>query len=273
MNPGVRAHLLLIGEILKHLDKQGIFDAYEANEDVLVAALVDFITPVTKFISSASLSQLEPKFSRKFGEGGMTEYYYELCDLVSTKHKEFGSEEFRQYVTRQKDAIDGKTKKDVLELVETIMNVTVDVLKANYGADELPSGEKAYWELGIENSKIKEEAYKKQQMTTREKRLPKEAYLDLVDVEPISRQKGNWEFFAPFFNIPLEGVNPKAKTYHLDWIDQLNERRRTAAHGSAIRGFTEDDINFVKWLKGNYTPALSGRAGSRTWRDMRFITQ
>jgi DNA sulfur modification protein DndB len=249
VNPGVRAHLLLIGEILKHLDKKGIFDAYEASEDVLAAALTDFVAPVFKFVSSATISQLEPKFSRKFGEGGVTEYYYELCELVNAKHKDFGSEEFKQYVARQKDALEGKTKTDVLELVEIIINVTVDVLKSNYGTHELPSGEKAYWELGIESSKIKEEAYKKQQMTQREKRLPKEAYLDLVDVEPICRQKGNWEFFAPLFNIPLEGANPKAKTYNLDWVDKLNERRRTAAHGSAIRGFTEDDIAFVQWLK------------------------
>jgi len=249
VNPGVRAHLLLVGEILRHLDKKGIFDAHEAGDEVLIAALTDFVAPILNFIGGATVSQLEPKFARKFGEGGVAEYYYALCELVNTKHKDFGGDEFRQYIARQKDALEGKTKIDVLDLVETIISVTVDVLKANYGTSELASGEKAYWDLGIESSKVKEEAYKKQQMAPRDKRLPKEAYLDLVDVETICKQKGNWEFFAPLFNIPLEGVNPKAKTYHLEWIERLNERRRTAAHGSAIRGFTEEDITFVQWLK------------------------
>jgi len=74
VNPGIRAHLVLIGDVLKHLEKQGVFDPYETGEDVLVAALTDFISPVIKFIKEASVSQLEPKFSRKFGEGGVKEY-------------------------------------------------------------------------------------------------------------------------------------------------------------------------------------------------------
>jgi len=249
VNPGIRAHLLLVAEIIKHLDAKGIIDGFAVGEDALIAALTDFVEPFLVFVRTATPAQLEPKFSRKFGEGGMTEYYYALCELLNVKHKDFGGEDFRQYLARQKDARDGQTREDVLDLVKTILDVTVDVLKTAYGTEELASGEKAYWDLGVENSKIKEEAYKKQQMSPRDKRLPKEAYLDLIDVESIFRQKGNWEHFAPLFNIPLEGANIKSKVYHLEWIERLNERRRTAAHSSAIRGFSEEDIKFVKWLK------------------------
>src|SRR5208282_1843594 len=113
VNPGVRAHLLLVGEILRHLDKKGIFDAHEAGDEVLIAALTDFVAPILNFIGGATVSQLEPKFARKFGEGGVAEYYYALCELVNTKHKDFGGDEFRQYIARQKDALEGKTKTDV----------------------------------------------------------------------------------------------------------------------------------------------------------------
>jgi DNA sulfur modification protein DndB len=260
VNPGVRAHLLLIAEIIKYLDAKGVIDGFDANEEWLIREVMGFISPICSFVQSATVAQLEPKFSRKFGEGGVTEYFYALCEIPSVKHKDFGSDEFRHYMTRQKDARDGQTRQDVLDLVQTAINVAVDILKTVYGAEELPSGEKAYWELGIENSKIKEEAYKKQQMTPREKRLPKEAYLDLVDLESIFRQKGNWDHFSGIFNLPLEGVNPKSKTYHLDWIAALNERRRTAAHGSAIRAFSDEDIKFVKWLKSElYVLDQAGR--------------
>ncbi len=117
---------------MRHLDKKGIFDAHEAGDEVLIAALTDFVAPILNFIGGATVSQLEPKFARK------------------------------------KDALEGKTKTDVLDLVETIISVTVDALKANYGTSELASGEKAYWDLGIESSKVKEEAYKKQQMAPRD---------------------------------------------------------------------------------------------------------
>jgi DNA sulfur modification protein DndB len=249
VNPGIRAHLLLIAEIVKHLDAKGVIDGFEASEERLITEITAFVTPICSFIKSASVAQLEPKFSRKFGEGGMTEYFYALCEILNAKNKEFGTDEFRQYLARQKDARDGQTRQDVLDLVQTVIDVSIDVLKTVYGLEELASGEKAYWEIGIENSKIKEEAYKKQQMAQREKRLPKEAYLDLVDLDSIFRQKGNWEHFSTIFNIPLEGANPKAKVYNLDWIDKLNERRRTAAHSSAIRGFSEDDTKFIRWLK------------------------
>lgn len=249
VNPGIRAHLLLISEILKHLDAKGIIDAHMATEDELVKQLTNFIAPIISFVKSATVGELEAKFSRKFGEGGVLEYHYNLCELLLQKHKDFGSAEFKAYVARQKDARAGKTRQDVLDLVQTIMDVTVSVLKSLYGTSELESGEKAYWDLGIDNSQIKAEAYKKQQMAPKGKRLPKEAYLDLVDCEKIFRQQGNWEQCAAVFNIPMQGVNPKSKTYHLDWIERLNDVRRTAAHGSAIRGFSHEDIEFVNWLK------------------------
>lgn len=249
VNPGIRAHLLLIAEALRHFEARGTCDPFEAAEDKLISQLTLFVRPVAQFLSAASVADLEPKFARKFGEGGVTEYFYSLCELVASVHKDFGSQEFRQFVGRQKDARSNQAKQDVLDLVQTILDVTVETLKNIHGLDELASGEKAYWEVGIENSKIKEESYKKQQMAPRDKRLPKEAYLDLIDVHSIAKQKGNWEHFASLFNIPLQGQNPKSKTYHLDWLDQLNERRRTAAHGSAIRALSDEDIAFVHWLK------------------------
>ena len=67
----------------------------------------------------------------------------------------------------------------------------------------MPSGEKAYWELGIENDRVKKNAFDKQLSAPTGQKLPKEAYLDIVDIIEIIKGKSNWLHFEPVFNIPM----------------------------------------------------------------------
>jgi len=95
VNPGVRAHFQLIQEVLQYLGSKRIIDPMIDSADEITTALTKFIEPIKDFISSTSDKQIESKFSRKFGEGGVSEYFYNLCEILQKKHKEFGSQEFR----------------------------------------------------------------------------------------------------------------------------------------------------------------------------------
>jgi hypothetical protein len=119
------------------------------------------------------------------------------------------------------------------------------------------SGEKAYWELGVENSKTKEDAYRRQQEKPPEKRLPREAYVDTVELMKIVRQKNNWDYFKDVVNIPLPGE--KGKVYYLDWMERFNKLRRVPAHPSSQRGYTEEDYTFLSWLKHEFYERLNSR--------------
>ena len=90
-------------------------------------------------------------------------------------------------------------------------------------------------------------SYRAQQSVPVEKRLPKEAYLHLLDLMKIVRQKENWPHFEPVFNLPMDGE--KGKTYYLDWMERLNELRRVPAHPGSLRTYSEEDYAFVDWLK------------------------
>ena len=114
----------------------------------------------------------------------------------------------------------------------------------------MPSGEKAYWEVGIESSSAKEQAYKRQQSDPIEKRLPKDAYVDLLDLMKIVRQKNNWQYFEGVFNIPLP--DEKGKAYYLKWMERFNELRRIASHASPLRMYSEDDFEFLDWLNKEF---------------------
>jgi DNA sulfur modification protein DndB len=248
VNPGIRAHFQLVQEVLHHIHGRGGVDAYTAPPEKVIFAIDEFIEPLRTFLANSTDRQIEDRFSRKFGEGGVVEYFYNLCDIIGRKHKEFGSDEFRKFKNQQADARVDQTERDISDLQSSITRVAVETLKKVHGTQELPSGEKAYWDLGIENLEIKQNAYKKQQMAPVQKRAPKEAYLDLIDFDKIVRQSNNWPAFEPVFSIQMEGES-KGKKYYLQWLERLNEVRRTAAHKNPYRTFSEEDFEFVSWIK------------------------
>lgn len=247
VNPGIRAHFQLMQEILKCLAEAGGFDPSVETPEKVISALTAFIEPIRTFVATATDKQVEANFARKFGEGGVREYFYNLCDTVQKKHKDFGGEDFKKYKAHAADARVQQADEDIGDLQGSISKVVIETLKKIHGTHELPSGEKAYWDTGIENVEIKQSAYKKQQQATVAKRAPKEAYLDLIDFEKIIKQPSNWAEFEPIFNVPMAGE--KGKKYYLTWLEKLNEIRRVSAHKSPYRQYSEEDLEFVSFIK------------------------
>lgn len=248
VNPGIRAHLLLIAEVLRYQQsKQSNFDPLVAKDEEILGVLRTTAAPVFSFVRTASDQTIAEKFSRKFGEGGVKEYFYNLCEIIHAGLPDFGSSEFLGHLAKVHDQRVNETSQAIGDLQKTVSDYVIHALKKAYGTKEMKSGEKAYWELGIESAKAKEEAFKRQQAAPVEKRLLKEAYLDFLDLMKIVRQKENWPHFESVFNIPMQG--DKGKIYYLDWWEKLNELRRIAAHPSSLRTYDEADHNFVAWLK------------------------
>ena len=134
----------------------------------------------------------------------------------------------------------------VMHFVERLHNFIVDTLKNVHGTHRLESGEQAFWELGVKDRRVRDNAYEKQQ-GTQEKRKPKEAYLDIIDFISIAKQAENW----PHFEFALNNPRPDEKNgnkYYLGWIDRLNQVRNTAAHRNQLKTFSDSDLEFVEWL-------------------------
>ena len=248
-NPGIRAHTMLLSELLRYLNGTGKLDPMTATPDQMVSAVGTFCAPLLLWLQEASTLDLEKRFARQYGEGGVKEYFYYLCDIVAACQEEFGPDEYRQFKKFSNDERNTLAKLIVEDLTKLISGVVIEKLKEIYGTDELPSGEKKYWEIGIGDSKIKEDAYRAQQQTKAEKRAPREAYLHLIDFEKIIKQKENWEFLKPIFNIPRKDVKLKSKEYHLEWLNDFNEVRRVASHSSIYRQLSDEDLDYLDWLK------------------------
>jgi DNA sulfur modification protein DndB len=244
-NPGVRAFLMLLAECCTYLGSNSRLDPLVASEVELVEAVRELIEPALSFIHADDDQALKELFARKFGEGGVREYFENLAEFVCAATPTFGSDELRQGLALKKDQRKSSTHKDVITLSQDLLDTVVAVLKNEYGEKIGPSGEKEYWRLGVESRKIRLAAYDKQLQDKNNQ--PIEAFLDIVDLKEIVRQKTNWPLFQDLFSIPLKGE--KGKQYYLEWMDKFNEIRRIPAHPSGTRTYSEEDYEFLTNIK------------------------
>ncbi len=247
-NPGVRALLLLFNECCEYLQTTGTLDPASASAESLVQAIADLVGPVLTFIQKDDDAEIKLLFSRKFGEGGVREYFENLAELVCDTHPDFGREELRTSLALKKDQRRTSADTDIIGLSKAILDTTISILKNIHGTAVGQSGERAYWKVGVESVKIKTAAYTKQMEDKNDQ--PIEAFLDIVDIKDIVKQKNNWPQFQSIFNIPLPGE--KGKHYYLDWMDKFNKLRRIPAHPSGTRTYAEDDYEFLKLVKTHF---------------------
>jgi DNA sulfur modification protein DndB len=257
-NPGIRGHLLLLAEIVSDLMFRGSFEAETAREDQIIEKVEAYVRPVARFLRDAPDEKIYELFSRRFGEGGVKDYFYALCQIVASDSKfgDFGSPEFKQYRAEKSDSRYGAAHVDVMALAKSITDYVFETLVSSYGNQRLEGRDEAYWERGIESAKAKAEAYSRQQQDAEEKRLHKFAYLDILPLRDIVKQQNNWAHFEPVFNIRMPDENA-GKKYYLDWMDDFNELRRISAHPSKHRPYREADYEFLEWLKSSFYSRLS----------------
>jgi DGQHR domain-containing protein len=254
VNPGIRAHLALIPEIVAYSSHKRGLEFMTLGEERFAEELIRVAEPIFSFVRDASDDEIKSRFSRKFGEGGVKEYLYELCKLVIGVSSDFGSDEFKRYIEQEASNQIEEANIGIMKLSELMMDVVVKILKAVYGEQRLASGEFAYWELGVRNRRVIENAFRKQQEDPVDRRKRKEAYLDIVDLKEIVESKDNWLHFEALFNNPLPSEKKGSKKYHTAWIVRFNDIRKIAAHKSSLRTYSDEDLEFVDWLRAEVLP-------------------
>jgi DGQHR domain-containing protein len=254
VNPGIRAHLSVISEVIPYLSHKKSLDFGLLKSDDFSRYIVEFCKPIFDFISSATDDEIREKFSRKFGEGGVKEYSYHLMHILSKAHSDFGTEEFQRWVEQSSsDKID-EVNRFLMKLAENLTNYVIDTLKRVHGTHRLASDEQAFWEIGVESDRIRSNAFQAQQ-NDKARRKPKEAYLNIVDLAEIVKQQNNWSHFEHVFKNARPGERTGQKHY-LGWIQAFNELRNIAAHKNQLKVYTEDDLDFVEWLRTEVSPKV-----------------
>jgi hypothetical protein len=229
------------------------------DEESLIKQISPILAPALEFVAKASDAEMRDKFSRKFGEGGVKDYFENLCELICNQVSDFGSEDLQKRLALRGDKRITQANSDLIDLNRAFHDFVISKLKTIHGTQELKSGHKAYWENGVESQKAKSEAYQKQLQDSREKQ-PLEAYLTVLELRDIVRQKNNWANFEPVFNIPLPGE--KGKHYYLDWMVRFNELRKIPAHPTGGRTYNEADYEFIRFIKSELEHRLRSQDSS-----------
>jgi hypothetical protein len=81
---------MLIPEMISYLTHKKGIDFLTLSEDEFVQELVGLAKPIFDYFRDADDDDIREKYSRKFGEGGVKEYLYNLCELIIGEHAEFG---------------------------------------------------------------------------------------------------------------------------------------------------------------------------------------
>lgn len=251
VNWGIRAHLQLISEVVKYIEYHNTLDFMAMPPDEVIKRIVSFCEPVFEFIQKAGDSEIAENFARKFGEGGVKEYIFNIYNIVSKQTPDFGSDDFKQFISQKSDSRVAEADNTVINLTRDIHDYVVTILKEIHGIRELQSGEVAFWALGVESRRAKDNAFKKQQADEPDKRLKLEGYLDILDLRDIVKQQNNWMHFESVFNIPMLNEK-KGKKFYLQWLADFNELRRIPAHKNALRTYSEEDFEYLDWLRSEF---------------------
>lgn len=255
-NPGLRAHFAFIAESIQYLAHKRSLDFHSMPTSKVSNELLAFCRPIFDFLASVSDAEIKERFSRRFGEGGVRDYTFHLLRIMNEVHDDFGSEEFLRWVEQTDSQRIDEVAQFLLHFVERLHDFVIDTLKQIHGTHRLESGEQAFWELGVRDRRVRDNAYAKQQ-GTQEQRKPKEAYLDIVDFIAIAKQEDNWPHFQHALNSPRPGEK-RGQKYYLGWINQLNGARNTAAHRNQLKTFSDEDLEFVDWLRASVSPKIPG---------------
>lgn len=254
INPGIRAHLTVIAEVAKYLSNKKSLNLALMESDDFAQNIIHFCAPIFDFIKNASYEDIREKFSRKFGEGGVREYSYHLMHILTEEHTDFGPENFQRWARQIKSEKIDEVNQFLMKLAERLTDYVIDTLQNVHGKDRLTSGDHAFWEIGVESDRIRSNAYQAQQKD-KTRRKPKEAYLNIVDLAEIVKQPNNWNHFKDVFNNqrPDERAGQK---YYLDWINLFNQLRNIAAHKNQLKTYTDEDLEFVEWLRTEVSPKV-----------------
>ena len=162
-NPGVRAHLSIIADVVSYLAYKKYLDFELMTPEDFSGQVNMFCQPLFDFIKNAADDEIKEKFSRRFGEGGVRDYAYYLVEILNKAHPDFGPEEYKRWKEQSHSAKIDRVNQFLMKLAERLTDYVINTLKEVHGRHRLASDEHAYWEIGVESERIRKNAYDKQQ--------------------------------------------------------------------------------------------------------------
>lgn len=252
VNKGIYATILLLSDILNHLEESEIINTAKDSSQTLFSETQKYLDPLIVFVREMDV-ETRLKFKDMKGSTAPSRYWRKFQVSVRSAHLDFQPEGLEEYIKTQERALNIDTFKMIQDIEKYMQE---DFKKKLY--DHL--GEEWAWKKGVP-IKIQDDAEdrmrKKNRTRTKEEETEEWDNLNLIHYREIAGQ--NWQylnedkkrvkFFEIYYTIPSEEkLNKEEK---LKWWVKLNDLRNIVSHVSSDQ-ISEHDFDYVKrihdWL-------------------------
>ncbi|WP_158539818.1 DGQHR domain-containing protein [Gordonibacter sp. 28C] len=236
-NISIQGYLMLFGALLTFKQLEAETDMQKQNPLDIVLGILDYLSPIRKWLSSATVETMVDEFKVQFGSGGPKEYYFRLCQIINSEYPEFQPDGYAKWLNERSVERIEKADRQIKELHIAVQKTIFDQLKKIHGDD--------YWRHGVQDKTIMSKAYAKS-LEEDEEHLPLENYLEFIEYKKIVERKDNWPIFKSVFDIPEP--NEKGKAKNLKWMERINELRRIQAHPTENRSYKMEDYEYLDYV-------------------------
>jgi DGQHR domain-containing protein len=226
-NNGIRSLLIILKEILAHIQNELKSDLDDLPAEEIVKYLDNYVNPLTLFFESASLDMIKEYRSRQ-ALAGVNRNAVELMSFIHNHIPDFRPDKLKVYL-EQIDVEGTKVARSLIDEIQISMyNYVIKRLEEKYGEH--------WWYEGIPG-KIRTECVN---LRESEKGIKnKEQYLSLIDYQSIAHV--NWDLFEIPFSRSKEGGKEKK----LKWVKELSTIRNITHHVEKWPAM-KDQVAFVK---------------------------
>ena len=252
VNKGVYAVVLLLSDILDHLENSGIIDTNKHSSQELFSETQMYLDSLIVFVREMD-EDTRLKFKDMKGSTAPTRYWRRFQICVRANHPDFNPVGLKDYIRNQERALNIKTFEMIKDIEEHMREDFKKKLYERLGVEWA-------WKKGVP-IKIQDDAEdrmrKKNRTRTKEEETEEWDNLNLIHYREIARQ--NWQyvneenrrikFFEVDYTMPSEeNLNKEEKT---KWWVKLNDLRNVVSHVSSDQ-ISEEDFDYVKrihnWL-------------------------
>lgn len=239
-NEGVQAFTLLLGELIRHVEKVTGANFLKMPESRIQESITPLLEPVLQRLGGDA-AEVDQLLSVQYGSGGPQELVRRLEDIIQRQHQEFIPEGLEDWRTTQSEELKQAADQQVQQINSLVQKHIFAVFRKMYGEKG-----NAYWQKGVTSKDMKTKAYVKSLDDDSE--LPQETFLDFIDFKKIVEQRDHWPLFKSVMDISLNGTKGIAK--NLDWMERVNTLRRISAHANEQRTYKPDDFDFLERVSG-----------------------
>lgn len=236
-NFGVYGHVRLLGELIRHAEREQSFDANQLELDELSATVEHYLEPVWNFVKTTGDDVFSQRFKVPFGSGGQTRYFFKLVELVRDNHPTFEPDGFEDFIQTVSSESIQTADNQVKWLQKSIPTFIIDTLKMEFG--------QKFFEKSVPKD-IQKDCQNKRIDANPEDQLPVEAYLDWLQLRKIVEQKNLRQLFSDTLSIQMP-EEKNGRHLYVGWFDKINEIRRISAH-PAGREYKDEDISFLDFV-------------------------